>query len=40
VLVVLFAGVVPLQPDVSRGLTADGECVTGFGPPQCLGAVA
>ena len=32
-------GVVPLQPEVSRGSVADGECVTAFGTPQCLGAV-
>ena len=33
-------GVVPLQPDVSRRLTAEGECVTGASPPQCVGGVA
>ena len=30
-------GVAPLQPDVSRGLIVDGECVTGSGPPQRRG---
>jgi hypothetical protein len=33
-------GVVPLQPEVSRRLIADGECVTAFGTPQRLGAVS
>ena len=33
-------GVVPLQPDVSRRLTAEGECVTGGVAPQRLAGVA
>src|SRR3954447_11405325 len=33
-------GVVPLQPDVSRRLTAEGECVTGGVRPQCVAPVA
>jgi hypothetical protein len=32
-------GVAPLQPDVSRVLTAEGECVTPVRTPQRLGGV-
>jgi hypothetical protein len=33
-------GAAPLQPDVSRELIADGECVTGRGGPQRLDGVS